>query len=108
MSYRDWYVGMRVVFVGYPEAAASFHGKKLINRNEWLHRGEIRTVLAITMRERYRKSRWSGPSIYVGCDHPQYGRVWHHCSGFRPLENRVTDISMFTAMLAGAEEREPA
>ena len=98
-NYTSWHVGMKVVFVGYPETARTFHGDREIKRKQWLEIGEVRTILAIAVRERYANSRWAGPSIYVGCDDPQYGPVWHHCSGFRPVQPRKTDISIFTAML---------
>lgn len=103
-----WRVGMKAVFVGYPTASGTFRGNRRINVKEWLAVGDVRTILEIAERDRYAKSRWAGPSLYVGCDHPKYGQVWHHCSGFRPLVTRSTDISIFTAMLHDDRVPEPA
>lgn len=108
MNYLDWHVGMKVVFVGYPGEAGAFAGDKQIKRVPFLTVGKIYTILDMCVRSRYARSKWAGPSFYVGCDHVEYGRVWHHGAGFRPLESRGTDISIFTSMLNGAKERERA
>jgi hypothetical protein len=34
--------------------------------------------------------------------------LWYPAAAFRPVQQRKTDISIFTAMLTGAKEREPA
>lgn len=99
MSYLNWHVGMKVVFVGYPVPTGIFHGDKQIKRVNFLTVGEIYTILGIEIRNRFATGEWTGPSIYVGFEDPVYGPVWHHNSGFRPIESRDTDISIFTRML---------
>jgi hypothetical protein len=34
-----------------------------------------------------------------------HGPVWHHSSGFRPIVERDTDISIFKAMLNPSHEQ---
>jgi hypothetical protein len=99
MSAREWFVGMKLVFVGYPFRAGIFHGDKQIKRVEFLTVGHVYTILDIEIRDRFKTGKWAGPSIFVGCVDPECGRVWHHYSGFRPVETRQTDIKCFTQML---------
>jgi hypothetical protein len=103
---NHWHVGMKVVFVGYPLPTGVFHGRRQIKRVAYLTVGKVYTILDMDIRARYVKTQWEGPSFYVGFVDPTYGRVWHHNSGFRPVEPRDTDISIFTAMLD--KQTEPA
>lgn len=108
MSYLDWKIGDRVVFVGYPEEAGAFCGKKQINRVSFLAIGEEYAILDMCIRERFAKGRHKGPSIFVGCVDVEHGHVWHHHSGFRKAHHRKTDIGIFTTMLTPARQEEPA
>lgn len=104
-SYTSWHVGMKVVFVGYPFEAGVFHGDKRVNRVQFLKVGGVYTILGICVRDRFKTGKWAGPSIFVGCVDPQCGEVWHHHSGFRPVQTRQTDISIFTSMLSPKPSR---
>ena len=99
MSFRDWQVGDRVVFVGYPEPSTCYVRGKPVKRVEYLTIGNVYPILGICIRATYAKGRWAGPSIHVGCINPEHGQVWHHHSGFRKVEPRKTDISVFTRFL---------
>lgn len=98
-EYRDWKVGDRVVFVGYPEESGVFHGKRQLNRVSFLTIGEEYVILDMCVRDRYATGRWAGPSIFVGCVDVQCGQIWHHHIGFRKVEPRKTSIAQFEAML---------
>ncbi|MET3790671.1 hypothetical protein [Aquamicrobium terrae] len=108
MSYLDWKIGDRVIFVGYPEKIGAFSGKKRLNRVPFLAIGEEYAILDMCIRKRFAKGRHKGPSIFVGCVDVEHGKVWHHHSGFRKIQTRKTDISIFTALLSPAMEEEPS
>lgn len=109
MSYLDWKVGDRVVFVGYPGKSGMFpNGGKQIKRVPFLDVGQEYTIMDMCVRPRYATGRWAGPSIFVGFVDAEHGSVWHHHSGFRKVQPRKTDISIFTAMLDGTKTKVPA
>jgi hypothetical protein len=108
VSYLDWHVGMKVVFVGYPIPSVIVYRGNEIPRVAFLTVGEVYTILGIGIRERFAKGKWAGPSIYVGFEDVEYGRVWHHHSGFRPVQHRKTDIGLFQRMLTDTKQKADA
>jgi hypothetical protein len=78
MSYRDWYVGMKVVCVDNSE------------QEENLAVGRVYTIAAITV-------GFLGKVYVALAEFPETCLWWP--KRFRPVEPRKTDISIFTAML---------
>ncbi len=72
--------GDEVVFVGWPKRA-NYVGRRRVPTGAYLAEGRVYVIRRIEMR-----SKWPGPSFYVGVDTSDYGPVWHHHSGFRPVE----------------------
>lgn len=102
-DYRDWQVGDRVVFVGYPGPEVFHADGKPVKRVGYLTVGTVYPILGICIRDHYAKSRWAGPSIHVGFIDPEHGQVWHHHCGFRKVQPRKTDIAIFTRFLKDAD-----
>jgi len=109
MSYLDWHVGMKVVCldIEWPRHAAAVVAKGC----RLPEPGRIYTIREIGVAQedgkvyvRLREIR--NPRITFkpwAAGEPRFG-----ARRFRPLQPRKTDISIFTAMLAGAKERERA
>lgn len=107
MSYLDWHVGMKVVCViDGPDVRAS--GCRWAD-GEAVVEGQVYTLTriftdsdgnAIVWLREVERSPIS--KAFIG-DEAGYG-AWR----FRPVQTRKTDISIFTAMLDGAKERERA
>lgn len=96
---RDWTVGMEVVCIVEGE-----------QRKWWAHNDAARDVEPPQPNKIYRISDIEldedDGRIYIGL--AEYAPdVGFDARGFRPVEKRRTDISIFTAMLTGAKEREP-
>lgn len=105
MTYRDWHVGMEVVYVGW-EYTGGIDTSPLVLK-------KIYVIRDLSMAEpghllEFAPSQFVTSwfqALYIGlADVPG----WWLATGFRPLAKRKTDISIFTAMLTGAKEREPA
>lgn len=103
-----WHIGMEVVFVGYPAPASITHGDKKINRVAFLSVGNVYPIIDIKVRSRFATGKWAGPSIYVGFEDLVYGPVWHHHSGFRPVQKRSTSIEALKALLNPSEDQKRA
>lgn len=101
MSYRDWHVGMKVVCISEQYRPTSAPDERDILPRE----GQVYTI---------RSFHKSGNLWLVEIRNKR--RVWStgrheyafHPSRFRPVQPRKTDISMFTAMLKGADRKVPA
>lgn len=99
MSYRDWHVGMKVVCIddaGVPGAR--------------LYRGSVYTIKSIRMSDRdsYFKGV-PGPWLVVELvEIINPTGTGFNVRRFRPVQPRKTDISLFTAMLNGQRQDEPA
>lgn len=109
MNYRDWYVGMKVVCVdaqacgGYgdehlPQVGSVYTIRELLS-DDFSGIPCLRLV-EIVNRTREYEHAITGKVVVV---EPAFT-----CRKFRPVQPRKTDISIFTAMLTGAKEREPA
>lgn len=114
MSYLDWHVGMKVVYVG--------GGSVLLTRSGWRRfvPGFKRTPLThnLIIGEVYTIERLVTHTNVVDvqpvvCIHVAGQRYREH-SGvafpakfFRPIQPRKTDISVFTAMLHDVKRSEP-
>jgi hypothetical protein len=96
MSYLDWHVGMKVVCVN-SEGSQS------------LVKGCVYTIAAFDTEPGF--SRTCGPTEF-GIELEEANPNKHHASfhpaRFRPVETKKTDISIFTAMLTDAKQRECA
>lgn len=103
-----FYVGQKVVFVGYPEPTSVMAGSRVINRVPWCVVDAVYVVLGTEDRQRYHKGKWAGVSLHLGFVDPAHGPVWHHHSGFRPVVDRETDIAIFREMLNPSKEQVPA
>lgn len=111
MNYLEWHVGMKVVCVGCEGTP-----KPLGYWEKWQRgwgvtkpsRGEVYTIRSIDVCKGVvfiRLVELVNPiAQYV--EGPM--EPWWPAKGFRPVEPRKTDISVFTAMLTGAKERERA
>lgn len=99
-DYTHWFVGMKVVCVGRIICANGIEAYPV--------NGQVYTIRTITAYDEgvfIRLKEIVNPVLSYAngveeCD--------FHVEGFRPLQQRPTDISIFTAMLTGAKEREPA
>lgn len=101
MTYRDWHVGMKVVALrngcwSWPKAIRDF-----------IVAGEVYTIAAMDP-----APEGDDVPFYIvpeGSPIDEDGDVaTYACYGFRPVQPRATDISIFTSMLTGVKEREPA
>lgn len=107
-DYTHWHVGMKVVCVddypgGYEARPDIFEYSDGLDGLTW---GRVYTIRAI------------GPdqedgslSVWLDEIHRPLERGYetgYAVERFRPVQHRATDISIFTAMLTGAKEREPA
>ncbi len=111
MSYRDWYVGMKVVCVDDGPAWSSLQGPK----PSGLEAGRIYTIKRIgtelrAVSPRGRKTK-GAVVVDVGVPHPCYIKGFINGFGayrFRPLVARKTDISALTALLHTNKLKEDA
>lgn len=104
-----FYVGQKVVFVGYPGPSGIKVGPaKAVPRAPYCEVGRVYTVLGVEQRALYATSKWAGVSLYLGFHQEPYGPVWHHHTGFRPLIERPTDISVFERLLTPSKQTEDA
>jgi hypothetical protein len=97
MSYRDWHVGMKVVCI----ACSAVWVRPLVV-------GKIYTLRAII-----KHPETDEIGVYLeevrNDIHPRYGMErGYFAAAFRPIQPRETDISIFTAMLTGSKQKEPA
>ena len=98
MSYRDWHVGMEIVAVRdgarhWPEEVRSF-----------IVAGRAYRIAGINPSDSFEDDF----PIYVVLEGGpiEDGEVAEfECRGFRPVQKRNTDISVFTAMLTGNKQR---
>ncbi|WP_144378500.1 hypothetical protein [Mesorhizobium amorphae] len=116
MSYVDWYVGMKVVCIAPPEQIA-----------KWQADAPMATCPksngVYTVREIRDDARWLGRhlvvllseisnahmiGITVKANFICFVEPGFTVENFRPLQARKADISIFSAMLTGAKERERA
>ncbi|MEO3387340.1 hypothetical protein [Mesorhizobium sp. CAU 1741] len=103
MSYRDWHVGMKVVFIGVPD------GFTILGQLA-LKTGRVYVVEELEMHCKGDIVGGVDGLPYVVANEALYVRVegtFYHAACFRPVQPRKTDISLFTSMLNGAKEREP-
>ena len=94
MSYRDWYVGMKVVCVA-KGRWTSLDGDSGLPKPKF---GEVCTITGFVKHEEEIFLTLAGYDPFDIFDIRQ----------FRPLEERKTDISVFTAMLTDQRQKEPA
>ncbi len=108
MSYRDWHVGGKVVCVD-----GTWGASGAIQRHycpALPSEGEVYTIRTIECRV---VVRGQSPEVLIRLDEvrnpaPTGVEPLFFASKFRPVQPRATDISIFTALLTGAKEREPA
>lgn len=117
MSYLDWHVGMKVVCIASAETIANM--MRVIPDAIWPAHGvvytirEIRDDGAITNTDSRVVVLLSeiDNSHFIGVRRGnQFGYVepGFSASGFRPLQHRKTDISIFTAMLHDQRQKVPS
>jgi len=114
---RDWYVGMRVVCVNDSWGSVTMGGFELPTRVPMMN--EVLTIVGLEWGLSGVKDdprSWDVEGVFLTFDGITLRQsnngfscnikwaAWH----FRPLEERKSDISVFTSMLTGAKEREPA
>ena len=80
--------GDEVVFIGWPQRA-HYVGRYKVPTVNFLTEGQVYVIRRVEIR-----GKWPGPSFYVGKDSP-YGPVWHHNSGFRPVQFDPIEASEF-------------
>lgn len=100
MSYCDWHVGMKVVCIR--------ESKRLLACESYPTIGTIYTLRSIFADDdgvfvRLREIRNPVMHYEDGTEEMAFDVQF-----FRPVQPRRTDISVFTSMLTGAKEREPA
>ncbi|TIV83815.1 MAG: hypothetical protein E5V64_06525 [Mesorhizobium sp.] len=109
MTYRNWHVGMKVVYVG---GSCFLLPRRGIRRlfGKWstvptsLKVGSVYEIIFIGMgRNRLTGEKEVGIEIKGDPDRVSL----HPARCFRPLQAKKTDISMFTAMLNKRKAREP-
>ena len=97
MSYRDWYVGMKLVALR--DGYASWERQV----RDFIVQGRVYTIAAID------PSDCPDVAVFVyleGSPTDDYGyEPSFECNGFRPVQPRATDISIFTAMLTGTKRK---
>jgi hypothetical protein len=108
MSYRDWHVGMKVVCID-PTWGASGPLQAEYCPNLPV-KGQVYTIrtlecrvvvkregfaVLIRLEEIHNPINYQGEPVFFG-------------KKFRPVQPRKTDISIFTAMLTGSKQKEPA
>ncbi|GLQ36730.1 hypothetical protein GCM10007908_03500 [Rhizobium albus] len=113
MSWQDWHIGMKVVCVGYegtPKPPGFWE--------EWCKdwgiikpdRGCVYTIRDMRIMSdgvlRIRLDEIRNP-IVAFVDAPNQ-EPWFTAKAFRPVAGKKTDISVFTAMLDGVRQVEPA
>jgi hypothetical protein len=105
MSYTSWHVGMKVVFVGFPEKFDRYSHPALVA-------GRVYTITALSMVEEGDHLMASDGEIVEAASDALYIKVgvdmWFLAHGFRPVQTRKTDISVFTALLNDQKQEEPA
>lgn len=114
MIYRDWHVGMKVVCVGGDGVGSRSPEWWAAWRQDWgvtfPERGEVYSIRDMRVDRmgnlRIRLAEVINPVVEF-TDGPSQ-EPWFHAWSFRPVQPRKTDIAVFTAMLTGAEQREPA
>ena len=110
MSYLDWHVGMKVVCVKRVDPRIRVKGGRYPDYRGIYTIRQIRDdkrkdgALTLLLHE-LDNSDFIGVQIGNRYGYLEPGFPHH---GFRPLQTRKTDISIFTAMLHGAKERERA
>ncbi|MDF1599694.1 hypothetical protein PZ895_07880 [Mesorhizobium sp. YIM 152430] len=110
MSYLHWHVGMKVVCV---EGANREHGygdEKLPETGRVYTIREIKPcmgsgVVCITLREIVNEKR---TYFQVDLRREVFGECAWPAHTFRPIQDRKTDISVFTALLNDQKQKEPA
>jgi len=107
MSYRDWYVGMKVVCVDDEYSPLAETVRKMGCRLP--ERGRVYTIDQIGPRDGrivIRLVELDNPRVKV----PGYkkGPPVFAARRFRPVQTRKTDISIFTAMLHGTDQKADA
>lgn len=110
MNYRDWYAGMKLVCIAAPWEGHRPYGDEItpeVGRVYTLREiipddfdGKM-VVLLDEVRNKTRRYQAKNGLVYR--TEPAFDAA---C--FRPTQARMTDISVFTAMLTGAKERERA
>ncbi|CAM5657387.1 hypothetical protein MAUB1S_11438 [Mycolicibacterium aubagnense] len=106
-SYLNWHSGMKVVCVDSNFGCAKAGPYRIPTRAPIL--GEILTIRDLQPGETKSGVFLTFTEIdLIQQDGPLRGEIRWDAACFRPLETRKTDISVFTAMLNGAKERERA
>lgn len=99
---REWTVGMEVVFIGAPRES------EVVGNESALNIGDVYTITELHAVNRGSKLLIATGEIVEMDYDALYIRVgtliWYLSDGFRPVQKRTTDISMFTAMLTGNRE----
>ncbi|MFC3208106.1 hypothetical protein [Aquamicrobium soli] len=97
MNYRDWHVGMKVVFVG-------SEGFLVAGRSARLEIGHVYTIADLHMSSIGDEVRGGGGERYILSEDALYisfgQKIWYHAGAFRPVEPRKTDISIFQQLLS--------
>lgn len=113
MNWHEWHIGMKVVCVG-SEGTPKPAGFWEQWQKDWgivlPERGSVYTLRDLRIGSdsilRIRVEEIRNP-IIAFVDAPRQ-EPWFNALGFRPVRKNMTDISIFTAMLEGAREVEPA
>lgn len=98
MSYLDWHVGMKVVCVEEFEHNGTEHLPLVgaiytlrgLRRSKYTDRLYVQLVEVVNV-----------PRQYAG----EFGEPWFSVEGFRPVQTKKTDISVFQAMLTGNKQK---
>ena len=108
MSYLNWHVGMRVVFIGGGHVNLIGKGwRKFLPAKKLSHNlveGEAYTIRAMTTHFDHVSNRDVVVIYLNGFAHKEAAFVGFPAQWFRPLVTRKTDISVFTAMLHGTDQ----
>ncbi|TPN11704.1 hypothetical protein [Mesorhizobium sp. B2-1-2] len=103
MGYRDWYAGMKVVYIGGSSILRHRRGirrlfRKWDRRDGSLKEGDVYELLEISVGKNLLTGEEEiGVSLKDDPDGDAEGMYPARC--FRPAQPRATDISTFTAML---------
>ncbi len=107
---HDWYVGMKVAFISLPNPRTTKDFTKLPEI------GQVTTITRIELVEPGQVIMFAdggifvcsapGPVIYIDVSWDNGATLWA-AKAWRPVNERPTDISIFTAMLTDVKHRQP-
>lgn len=108
-DYAKWFVGMKVVFIIPPDEGRVNGREGYGNETDPVY-GHIYTIRELGFEFDVATLRLveivNPPNLYRNSSGAvERQEIWYACSNFRPLEERKTDISIFTRLLQPEKEK---